>query len=206
MAQTQAQWYSKLKTWVPEWFFEKEIYSKALFSGMAKVLSMVQEDVDFSFNQTFIDRAIGNYLDLLGAERGVTRIDGEFDAQYAVRIKSKGLVSQANRPAILAIVNALLIQGVASMKEDWEGGVFFNRGAHFNRSEILISPIENTFTLVVDKQIPDPNSFFDREYFADREDFFGKSESSDYVFQLILNAVNDNKALGVFYRIFERLN
>jgi hypothetical protein len=205
MAKTQAEWYQSLKSWVPEWFFEREIYSAALFQAMAKVLSKVSADVEDNLKQTFIDQAVGAYLDLLGDERSVPRLTGELDAQYAVRIKSASLISQMSKPSLLAIINQLLIAGVAQIKEDWEGGVFYNRQSFYNRAEIIIQPIENTFTIVVDKQVHAPYAFFNRENFHNREDFHSTGLSSDYVFQLILNAVNDNKAFGTLYRIFERL-
>ena len=205
MAKTQAEWYEALKTWVPQWFFEREIYSQAVLQALAKVLSLMSDDVEDTFKQTFIDDAVGAYLDLLGDERNVARLAGELDAQYAVRIKTKSLISQMSKPSLLAIINQLLIAGVAQIREDWEGGVFFNRESFFNRAEIVIQPIENTFTVVVDKQVHEPYSFFNREHFVSRGDFYGTGISSDYVFQLILNAVNDNKAFGTLYRIFERL-
>ena len=205
MAKTQAQWFESLKSWVPQWFFEREIYSYALFQAMAKVLEQLSEDVEDSTRQTFIDQATGAYLDLLGSERGCVRLAGEFDAQYAIRIKNKSLVSQISKPSLLAIINQLLIAGQAAIKEDWQGGVFFDREAFHNRAEIVLDPIDNAFTIVVDKQVHEPYSFYDREYFSGREAFNGTELSSDYVFQLILNAVNDNKAFGVLYRIFERI-
>lgn len=200
------QWYDTLKAWVPQWFFEAEDYNSALFYAMARVLEQVGLDIQDTLDQTYLDRASGSYLDLHGDERVVPRLPGENDPPYAVRIKSKSLVSQISKPALIRLINQLLIRGVAAIKEDWEGGVFFSRNSFFNRGEIVLQPIENTFTIVVDKQIHEPYSFFNREHFLDREDYIGTAESSDLVFQLILNAVNDNKALGVFYRIIERLN
>ena len=205
MAKTQDQWFNTLKSWVPQWFFEREIYSYALFQALAKLLTQLSEDVEDSVRQTFIDEAVGAYLDLLGDERGCVRITGEFDAQYAVRIKNKSLVNQSSKPALLAIINQLLIAGEAAVKEDWQGGVFYDRDSYYNRAEIVLDPIDNAFTIVVDKQVHEPYSFYDREYFHDRNAFTGTDLSSDYVFQLILNAVNDNKAFGVLYRIFERI-
>ncbi len=205
MAKTQDQWFESLKSWVPQWFFEREIYSYALFQAMAKILADLSDDVEDSTMQTFIDEATGAYLDLLGSERGCERLTGEFDAQYAVRIKNKSLVSQLSKPSLLSIINQLLIAGDAAIKEDWQGGVFYNRECFTNRGEIVLDPIDNTFTIVVDKQVHEPYAFFDREHFMDREDFTSTNLSSDYVFQLILNAVNDNKAFGVLYRIFERI-
>lgn len=205
MARNKEEWFQTLKSWVPEWFFEREEYNEAVFYAMAEILALQQAEAEDTLSQTFIDQADGSFLDLLGDERSVDRLPGEFDSQYSVRIKNKGLVSNLSKPALLSLINQLIIKGTAQIKEDWEGGSFFNREAFFNRGEVVIQPIENTFTIVVDKQLHDPYSFFDREYFCDRGDFVGTTDSSEYVFQLILNAVNDNKAFGTLYRIIERL-
>lgn len=202
----KAEWFDTLKAWVPQWFFVSEEYNVALFYAMAAILEQVSLGAVDTIEQTFIDEASGSYLDLLGDERVVPRLDTEQDTPYAVRIKSKSLVSQMSRPALLAIINGLLIRGVAAIKEDFEGGVFFNRNSFFNRGEVVLDPLENTFTIVVDRQVHEPYSYFNREFFFNRESFSGTEISSDFVFQLILSAVNDNKALGVFYRIIERLN
>jgi hypothetical protein len=205
MAKTQAQWFSTLKSWVPEWFFLTDGANVAILQGIAKTLEASGLDLDEQKMQTYILESAAPYLDLHGFERTVERISGEFDAQYALRIRLKSLVSQLSKPSIISLVNALLIRGVASIREDFSGSIFVDRDEYINRGSIVIEPIHNTFTLLVDKQIRGPHSFVDREYFSDRSDFVGNSESSEYVFELILNAVNQNKALGVFYRIIERL-
>lgn len=205
MSKSKAQWFSTLKSWVPEWFFETEKSNVAIMQGIAKTLEAAELDIDEQKMQTMILEATSPYLDLHGYERNVTRLSGEFDAQYALRIRLKSLVSQLSRPSIIALTNALLIRGVSSIREDFSGSVFVNREEFVNRGAIVIEPIDNTFTLLVDKQIRGPHSFVDRGFFSDRIDFVGNSQSSEYVFELILNAVNENKALGTFYRIIERL-
>lgn len=205
MAKSQSQWYQTLKSWVPEWFFELEESNVAIMQGIAKILEAAEIDLDDQKMQTMILESASPYLDLHGYERNVSRLSGEFDAQYALRIRLKSLVSQLSKPSILSLVNALLIRGVATMREDFSGSVFTDRDEYVGRGTIVIEPIDNTFTLLVDKQIRGPHSFVDREFFSDRSDFVGNSESSEYVFELILNAVNENKALGTFYRIIERL-
>lgn len=205
MSKTQAEWYLTLRSWVPEWFFEREDSNVALFQAIAKILEEAQIDVVTQQAQTFILEATNPWLDLHGDERSVKRLSGELDHQYAIRIRLKSIISQMSKPSIQALVNALLIKGICSIREDFEGSIFVDRDEFVNRGSIVIEPIHNTFTILVDKQIRDPYSFVDREHFVDREDFVGNSESSEYVFDLILNAVNENKALGTFYRIIERL-
>lgn len=207
MALTQAQWYEKIRTWVPTWFWIEEENNVAIFQALAKVLAAKHAEAEDLAAQTFLDTSTGGYLDLLGDERSAVRLEGEFDTQFARRIKTQSLVSWANKPALLQLINGFLIKGQASIKEDWEGGIFFDREHFFNRAEVPITDyIENTFTIVVDRQVADPYSYFDREHFMDREDFMGTTESSQYVFDLILAAVDDNKALGVLYRVYERFS
>lgn len=204
-AKTQAQWFSTLKSWVPEWFFTQDKINTAIMQAVAKVLSECQADVENQQMQTFILKAGMPWLDLHGNERSVERMTGELDPQYALRVRVKSLLSQLSRPAILKIVNDLLIQGYATMREDFEGSIFCDRSEFVNRGAIVIQPIENTYTILVDKQIRDPYSFVDREFFADREAFVSDSESSSYIFDLILSSVNENKAFGTLYRIIERI-
>lgn len=205
MAKSKAQWFETLKAWVPSWFWEVSKYNQAVFTASAKVLSVEQVAMEEQVSQTFILQADGESLDLHGNERGVPRITGETDAQYRVRIQSRSLVSQVSKPDLLAIVNQFLIRGMAYIKEDFEGGVFADRESFANRAEVIIEPIYNTFSIVVDQQIHVPYSFANREAFCGRENFIGTTESSEFVFEVILNAVNDNKAFGVFFRILERL-
>lgn len=204
MASTKEQWFARLKSFVPSWFFESEKFQVAELWALARLLSESEEEVDRVVSQTFIGQASGSYLDLLGFERNVARLPGELDPQYRFRITSKSLVNNSNKPSLREIVNALLIKGKASMKEDWEGSVYCDRLNFFDRAEVVVEPIHNAFTIVVDKQLADPFSFLDSEYFADSEDFVGTTDSSDYVFQLIIAAVNQNKAFGTRYRIIER--
>lgn len=206
MALTKDQWYQKLRSWVPSWVFEDESSNVALFMGMAKLLEALQDDVDNLKAQTFIDEATAPYLDLLGNERSVARVSGELNPSYRVRIKTKSLKSQVSVPDLASIVNQMLIRGVCAIKEDFQGSVFLDRESFLNRGEIILTPIHNTFSIVVDKQIHEPFSFVDREYFADSEDFVGAADSNEKIFELIVEAVNENKAFGTLYRIVERIN
>ena len=201
---TQSEWFAKIKTWVPEWFWEQSVYNVAIMQAVAKVLALNDVSVAEANSGTFITEATGEDLDLHGYERNVLRTPFEFDPQYSVRIRTKSLISQCDPPDILNLINQLLIQGKASMREDFQGSVFYDREAFFNRAEVLVDPIENTFTIVVDRQVPTAEVFGDRGYFFNEAAYIGTTESSLYVFQLILQAVNDNKALGTFYRVIER--
>jgi hypothetical protein len=205
MAKTQNEWFETLKGWVPEWFWEEQRYNVAVIQGIAKALSLLEQDTLEIQSWTFLDQARGGNLELHGSERGVARASGERDSTYRVRVRSQSLKSQCSFVDLLSLVNQFLIKGPATIPEDKDGGVFFNSGTHFNRGDIVLEPIENTFTISVDRQLHDPYSFFGREYFMNREDCMGTTESDEQVFQRILVAVNENKAFGTFYRIIERV-
>lgn len=205
MAKTQAQWFEQLKAWVPEWFFEKEENNVAIMQALARILAESEADVADQKKQTFILESDSPYLDLHGFERSVTRLIGELNPPYAKRVRLKSLVSQLSKPSLLTIINGLLIKGVASIREDFSGSIFSDRDEFCNRGSIIIEPIENTFSILVDKQIRDPYSFADREFFCDRESFVGDADSDEGIFELIAAAVNENKAFGALYRIIERM-
>lgn len=200
---TQAEWLLVLRKMLPGWFFNEEDNQLAHMQGAAAVLSTFEEQLDEHIRETFISQSTGDFLDAHGEERSVARLAGEMDAQYSIRVRN--IRNQSNVPDIRSIVDSLLIAGTSTIVEDFDAALFMDRDVYMNRGALLISAIYNTFSIVVDKQLHPPYSFMDREYFGDREDFMGTSESSDYVFQLILEAVNNAKALGTAYRIIERL-
>ena len=204
---TQAEWFAKLKGFVPRYIWEKDELNTAILQAMAAGLSKVQEGVDSYIADTYIQTAKDGVLDTHGNERSLTRLTGqirELDAQYSKRVRS--LVNQSNVPALVSLINNFLIAGVARIRDDYEAQVFLDREFFCDRGAITIDPqIINTFTVIVDKQIHPPYSFSDREYFLDREDFMGGSESSDYIFEVIKKVIDDNKALGTLYRIIELL-
>ena len=109
-------------------------------------------------------------------------------------------------PAIKALVDALLIVGEATVLEDFEGNVFFDREEFYNRGRIMIDPIKDTFSIIVDMQLHEPYSFYDREDFMEREDFIGANNSPLKIFNLIVEQVNANKAFGTLYRVIERVS
>jgi hypothetical protein len=202
MALTQQQWLEKLKRFVPEWFYEEELYQDAYAQGLALILSLTQLDADEHFAETFLLQASGDFIDEQGYERDILRTDGEFDNLYRERVRR--LANQSNCPDIKSLVDELLQIGEAEIIEDFEASLFANRGVHLNRNVFLIDEIYNGFSIIVDKQIHAPYSFLDREYFLNREDFTGQAESSQFVFDLLVEAVNKVKACGIFYRVIER--
>lgn len=203
MASTQEEWFLKLKSWVPQWFFHEVENSEAIFYGIAKVLERMECELDNHVTETYICTASDGFLDEHGYERTVFRQPLEFDSTYAERIKN--ITNSTSCPTIKQIVDALLDVGECEIVEDFEAALFFDRETFFNRGQLMIEPIYNTFSVIVDKQVHAPYSFYDREYFTDREDFIGTNESSNELFNLIIQAVNDAKALGTLYRLVERV-
>lgn len=203
MALTKDQWLKKVVEIFPEWWLENVENQDAHMRGLAELLFQVESDIEDHFRETFIAQAAGEFLDAHGAERSILRTTGELDAQYSVRVRN--ITNRSNCPALKVLVDGFLIVGESQIFEDYNASLFMNRENFMNRGEVLINSIVNVFTIVVDKQLHDPYSFMDREYFLDRGDFMGSSESSEYVFQLIVEAVNQNKAEGTKYRVVERL-
>lgn len=201
---TQDQWFEKLKAAIPAHYFcdSDPVNFEAIFQGLAAVFKRIGDALDNHFRETFICQAVDGYLDQHGVERNITRTSGETTFNYSQRIKN--ITNTTSCPEIKRVVDALLDVGEASITEDFNGGVFFQRESFFNRGEILITPIKDTFSIVVDKQVHAPFSFFDREHFFDREDFIGRLESSQELFELIVETVNRNKACGTLYRLIER--
>lgn len=205
MALTQDQWFTKLKNLVPTWVFEKDVENVAVFKGLAKVLEQTQLDAEQHLAETFIDEATSEYVELHGSERSKDRFSGENLSSYRTRIKK--IVNNSNLPAIKSLVDALLIRGESTIIEHEEViGNFFNRESYLNRNIIDFDVLYNAFTILIDYQIPEPTSFFDRESFLDREFLNGSNTSSDTVFENIIKTVNENKVYGTVYRLIERAN
>ncbi len=201
MSLTQQQWYEKLKSFLPSWYFEDEDNQVAHFQGIAALLAEIQSMSDEHFISTFLAQATGDVLLAHGDERSLPKLPGETDPQYSARIRN--IRNRSNRPALKALIDALLIVGECIILEDYEAARFCNREAFCNRLDYLIDPIENAFSVIVEMQLHDPYSFVNREYFAGREDYVGAAESLLRIFELIIETVNRAKALGCLYRVIE---
>lgn len=201
MGLTHDQIYDKLKGLIPSWFFEEEALNDAYFHGIASTLLQTQSDAEALLGQTFIDEATGEILDMHGEERSKTRLPGENDTLYQSRIRN--LSNSCTKPDLLALVRSLIITGNASIREDFNDTVYASRGYYASREAIVCDRIENTFSVIIDKQVHAPYSFASRAHFASRETYAGSHESLLAVLQAIVQAVNDNKALGTLYRLVE---
>lgn len=204
MALTQDQWLEKIRSFLPSWWWEDEKNQLAHAYALAKIMAEIELDVEAFVAETYIKQSSDGILDDHGDERDTPRLDGELDAQYCVRVQS--LKNQSNCPDLKALIDQLLMVGEAEIREDFQSDLFMNRGAFMDRGDVIIENIINVFTVIVDEQKHDPYSFTSREYFLDRGEFMGTDKSSQYVFDLLTEALNTSKAEGTKYRVIERLN
>lgn len=201
---TLQQWQRRFESSLPGWWVtQSEDVQRALLAGAGAVFERLHGQAKEHYDQTFLLLATGVYLDAHGEERNVERLPAEPDDVYRQRVRN--IVNSSNYPAIKQIVDQLLINGESIIWEHQYGQFpCFNTESFLNRAEVFTDPKYNTFTIVVDNQIHDPYSFFDREYFLDREDAIGTTESEISLFERIVATVNKSKAFGVLYRLLER--
>ena len=202
MALTQAQWYSKIKKCFPRWYFLDEKYQKAHLNGLAAVLAAMQEDSEAYRDETFLEKASTDFVNVHANERSIERLYQEIDASFIAR--TKDFINVSNIIDLKQTIDLILLAGESLIIEDFNIDNFCNRETFCNRNAIFVDKILNAFSVVVDYQVHEPYSFADREYFSDREDFAGMAESSNRVFEAIISIVNKNKAQGTLYRIIER--
>jgi hypothetical protein len=200
---TQEQWYDKLESWIPTWYFLTEDNQVAHLQALAFILSYHDGQVHEHVRQTFITYAEDEVLNEFARNRGIERLPGELDAQFRIRIRN--ISNDSDCPTLKSLIDSILMAGEATIIEDFESQLFLNREQFYSRDSILVEQIENVFTILVDKQLHEPYSFHSREYFMDRDYFIGTGLSSDYVFNLIQAIVDENKATGTLYRVIERL-
>jgi hypothetical protein len=184
MAISKAQFYEKLKNWVPDWVFESENYQKAVFNSIAKILSSSFDEVLDFVDQTFIEDATQYTLDLHGSERSVTRIVGESDANYSLRIRNRA--KALDRTTIEATVNSFLPSGACTVEEHDYDGTFCDRDylvADNNPRKVFSDIDYDTFSIIVPQQTA--------------------GAPGQTVLDGIADAINASKALGTLYRIVE---
>ena len=203
MILTKDQWFVKLKAFVPEGFFEKEENNVAHVKAVAKLLEVLQQDAQDHVDNTFILKSNDEFVDEHGRERTIKRVTSETDPTYAERVRN--LLNQSNCPDIKDLVDKFLAKGVATIIEHFRDAPFMNRENFMNRGSIFVDVKYNAFSIIVDRQLHDPYSFVNRENFMNREDFVGTNKSSQRVFDIIVNSINENKALGTVYRVVERI-
>jgi len=199
---TKAEWKEKLESFYPRWFFHTEENQDAFMEGIAAIFNQLDQDISDHITETFISTSNNLYLDAHGGERSIDRLSGELDSQYRIRVRN--MSNKTDKAAIKDVVDQLLYVGECTILEDWDPKNYVNREAFVGRDTIIIDPIQNAFTILIDNQLHDPYTFVDREYFVDRDNHVGASIEDDYLFNIISAAVDDAKALGTLYRIIER--
>lgn len=202
MSLTTEQWYKKLKTLVPNWVFQEENHNKAVFYGMAEILSSMQKEYQDHLKETFIDTADDEFLDIHASERSVERL--AFDSTSSYRQKIKNIINNSNCPSLKSLVDGLLIRGESTIIENYSAKNFMNRGSFLNRNVIGVDVIYNAFTILIDFQAPYPSGFLNRDSFYNREFLQGSKYSLDSVFENVVSTVNKNKSFGTVYRLIER--
>jgi hypothetical protein len=202
MALTQDEWYDKLRSWVPSWFFERPIYQVAYFKALAATLAQAQADAAEHLGETFLLQGTEPFLDAQGDERSVDRLTLEADDVYARRVQR--LVAQVDKVSIKAIVDGIIRNAECKVIEGWEAN-YCVRETFMSRDEYLTDYRYNAFTIVTPANTSqhEPYSFCDREAFCDREDWVGTVTLTEDVYASIVAALNQAKALGTLYRIVE---
>jgi hypothetical protein len=200
----KADWYAKLKTFVPTWVWEEEVITLAWGNAVAECCEQLQIKLAQHISDTFIMDSAAGVLDSHGAERSVSRLTNELDPVYAVRVQN--LFNQSNEPALIALINKVIVAGQARIQDDFNSIPCCNRSFFCSRAAIFLStPIVNGWSVVVDKQTHPPYSFCSRSFFCNRQNFIGTCVSLDTVFTAIKQICEDNKAMGTLYRVYELL-
>ena len=104
MARSLESWQSHVVSLMPGWRVGGPTY-EAVSYAIAKVFLGLEETIESYFDETFLTNAVAERLDQYGAERGVTRRDGETDTDYRARILNRDAVNKAAIEA--AIVSAI---------------------------------------------------------------------------------------------------
>lgn len=201
MALTQAQWNTKITSFLPSWWFEQDRRAPALVQAIAAIFAQLDHDGLDAFNSTFITRATAPVLDLLGDERNLTRLAGESDPRFAARIQR--ITSQTDRISIKAAVDSLLINPGCKLLESPMDNPYCNRGSFCSRDNYLVGIRDNFFVLVIPKQLHLPYSFMSRGNYQSRKDFMGSSTTTQTLYPTIIVLVNAMKAFGVLFSIVE---
>jgi len=202
MALTQAQWFEKLKGWVPDWFFEESKVQAAHFQAMAKLFSELETNLENHIGETFICQSEAIFLDQHSSERNIKRFLNELDSVLCLRVRN--IANTSDPISIKSIVDGFLVAGESVIVEHEENIVLLNRETFLDRGFAFGNIFYDFFTIIVDKQIRPPVTFMDRENFMDREDIYGQVESNIDLFISIVDAVNRAKAFGILFRLIER--
>lgn len=90
---------------LPKWFIQN-IRPRELINAFVKIFDRARQDIDDNADRTLILQAVGDFLDLHGADRGILRRENETDASYRARIRN--IEDAVTRPALLAATRQIL--------------------------------------------------------------------------------------------------
>lgn len=151
MAISQEEWFLKLSRFIQNWIITDDGFSEAVYQSIAKTLAEQSLNLDSNIDETFIDTAAGEYLDLHGKDRNVVRYEGESDASYRERIKliQNTISIETLKPAVEAVLN----NGEPVFIENWKYGfegddlfadcydsIYISKTKRYARFTVLIPP------------------------------------------------------------------
>jgi len=198
------RWKERICSFIQDSVYQDTEITEDVLHGIAAVLCRVEEVIQFHQRQTFLTQAEQVYLDEHGRERDIPRQEGETSAQYSTRIGQIG--NSVDCPDILAAVIPLVEIGEVLLVEDHAQPDLESTGFFQNRGGATEFNVNTGFSIIVDNQVHDPYSFMNREFFMNREDHMGRFLSSQELFDIIAEAINNVKACGTLYRLLERVD
>ena len=195
---------AKLKRSVPSWS-SRGPRSVAIFKGMAEMLAALEQSVQDTWDQTYILKSTGKWLDLHGADRDKSRLPGETLNSFRKRVQT--ITNSSSLVDLKRLIDNALIRGESTITEWFNRGNFYDRGAFLERNLSTDHYFdENFFIVYVQEQIPDPelSAYYDRGFFMNRDSFIGGDSSDLNVLENVINIVEENKAFGVVWELRER--
>ena len=198
------EWRERLKALLPGWIFcDNPKRVNAVLGGIGAVISAVHEDILDNVEQTFIDKSVGEYLDLHAKGRGQERLQDETDRPLRARIKN--LQSTTTCRAIKEVVDAALVNGESRIVEGDELTSFLDRES-FIDVNLTLSGLRdryNFFSVRIDPQIPVPNAYWEIDSFLDSNLFLGTHDSESSVLRQVIRSVEEVKAFGIQWELRE---
>ena len=194
---TQAEWETKIKSWVPSWMAQGN-RSKAIISSMAKVYATFEEDMAYMISQTFIQKATGQYLELHATDRGKEYYPDDSDAENRLNITL--LQSSTTCQAIEDLINATLDKGAARVRNASDSVLFLNGNSFAGERVQSASEGLNVFVVSITGQESSVSSFLSNA-FLNGNTFIGGTVKGADILDRIRNIVDREKAFGVLWEL-----
>lgn len=179
---TQDQWFERLKSWTPGWFFEESQYNEAILKATARVLYSAQLEISESLANAFISEAEGQWLDLLGYELKIFRESGELDADYRVRIAF--VYNPSIYANLVARVTAVLNNGVPVLYRNYKYGFADDDLFADDTYSVILTGLKkhNWFTLLIPTQVAGDEDAINAAVIAVVNKYKGFGTNYDVVF------------------------